>query len=71
MTSQRYRKRFNKFVTIGPLVLNSVTMGEGVSKIIQNWVTSFMDDPFRDKRCKATFCGKRVNKKILNNSRKQ
>jgi hypothetical protein len=27
------------------LLLKSVTMGEGVSKIIQNCVTSFMDDP--------------------------
>ena len=27
------------------LVLKSVTMGEEVSKIIKNCVTSFMDDP--------------------------
>ena len=27
------------------LVIKSVTMGDGVSKIIENCVTSFMDDP--------------------------
>jgi hypothetical protein len=28
------------------LLLKGVTMGVGVSKIIENCVTSFMDDPF-------------------------
>jgi len=26
-------------------VLKSMTMGEGISKMIKNYVTSFMDDP--------------------------
>ena len=31
------------------LVIKCVTMGEWVSKIVRNCVTSFMDDPFGEK----------------------
>ena len=48
MKSRSEREGVNEFVmTAGTkaLVIKGVTMGEGGVKIIQNCVTSFMDDP--------------------------